>query len=497
MAKTTQRFHFDDLVLDSESETPLYRQLEEQIRDAIWSQRINTGERLPSTRLLAKQLGVGRNTVINAYDQLIAEGFLLARNGSGTRVSDAVPGDEPPQPNSRGQKTFEIRLSEKVRAIDQVLPWLHWDDEQGALPFRPHTPSSDAFPYKIWTRLTTTRQRQMPHKLLQNADSRGYRPLREAVAGHLGVARGVNCHSDQVMITAGAQQGIELLAKILIDPGDVVVMEEPGYTPAAISFELAGARIVRIAVDDEGLDIEELQQRVSAARLIYVTPNNHFPLGVTMSLQRRAALLQWAQECGAVIIEDDYNGEYRYTGRPLPALYSLAELGRVVYMGSFSKLLFPALRIGYMVVPEALIDHLAAARWLLDRHSPPLEQAVLTDFIDQGHFVRHLCRMRTLYADRQQALIRASAKYLKGILSVPTMPGGLHLIGWLAPDVSEERLLAAGVGENIELLPVSLFSTRQVSTAGIILGYAPFTEEQIETSCNRLAQAYWRAWRRA
>ncbi len=494
--KPSQRFPLDALTLDDEAAEPLYRQLEDQIRTAIWEGRLQPGERLPSTRRLARDLGVARNTAINAYNQLIIEGYLVTTTGSGTRVARNLPEDllqisgrrATPRPKAR-----PVPLSSSAKRIGAFSPWIQAEMDRPSRPFRPHTPASDAFPRALWTQLTTRRLRRMSRSLLERGDPRGYRPLREAVAGYLGSARGVSCTPDQVIITAGAQQAIEIIAKLLLEPGDSVIMEDPGYAPARILFELAGARVVANPVDDEGLEVACLDTAPEAAKLVYVTPSAQFPLGMTMSLPRRLALMEWAERSSAMILEDDYNGEYRYAGRPLPALYGLTAPGRVLYTGSFSKLLFPSLRIGYVVVPDDMVDHFAAARWLVDRHSPPLEQAVLADFIDDGHFARHIRRMRTLYAERQDALVDAAQRDLGGILQVPAADAGLHLIGWIDKSTTEAAVLRAGSAAGIELTPTSLFCVRKPQREGVILGYAPFSAREIRRATQALARAHRRS----
>lgn len=487
-----QRFPLDALTLDEAAAEPLYRQLEDQIRTAIWEGRLQPGERLPSTRRLAKDLGAARNTAINAYNQLIIEGYLVTAAGSGTRVAQNLPEDLLQVSGRRAAPTSKARpvsLSSAAERIAAFSPWIQAEMDRPSRPFRPHAPASDAFPRELWAQLTTRRLRRMSRGLLERGDPRGYRPLREAVAGYLGSARGVVCLPDQVIITAGAQQAIEIIAKLLLEPGDRVYMEDPGYTPARILFELAGARVVAIPVDQEGLEVARLGTAPAAAKLVYVTPSAQFPLGMTMSLPRRLALMEWAERSGAMILEDDYNGEYRYAGRPLPALYGLTAPGRVLYTGSFSKLLFPSLRIGYVVVPDDVVDHFAAARWLVDRHSPPLEQAVLADFIDEGHFARHIRRMRTLYAERQGALVDAAQRDLGGILEVPAADAGLHLIGWIDEATTATAVLRAASAAGVELTPTSLFGVREPRREGVILGYAPFSAKEIRRATKDLAQA--------
>ncbi len=494
-SKLRQRFPLESLVLDETTAEPLYRQLETQIRSAILDGRLAAGERMPSTRRLADDLGVARNTAKTAYNQLIVEGYLVTAAGSGTRVAKDLPESLLHRPSGRRQSDASpLALSPIGKRIAKFSGWLSAEVGRPCRPFLPHVPAFDAFPSDVWTRLTMRRLRQPTLSLLDRGDARGLRPLREAIAGYLGSARGVSCSAEQVIVTAGAQQAIELIAKLLIEPGDHVCMEDPGYTPARVLFELAGAKVTAVPVDDEGLDVRHLETSVPRAKLVYVTPSAQFPMGMTMSLARRLALIRWAERSGAVILEDDYNGEYRYAGRPLPALHGLAASGRALYTGSFSKLLFPSLRIGYLVVPEGAIDCFAAARWLVDRHSPPLEQSVLADFIEEGHFARHVRRMRTLYAERQEKLVESVASELGGVLDVPAADAGLHLVGRIDKSVDEVALLQAGESADVVLTPTSLFSVRAPTERHVILGYAPFTAREIDRATKSLARA-WEAAR--
>ncbi|WP_051221781.1 PLP-dependent aminotransferase family protein [Neptunomonas japonica] len=495
MAIKQLRFQFEALSVDLSDSTALFRQLENQIREAIWQERLSAGERLPSTRHLAKQLGIARNTVINAYEQLTVEGFIVTRHGSGTHVTDNFPQRDSILKKKSNELTVSIEpfdFSTRYQRLVSHNVSISQGGSGATRPFRANIPNYFEFPKAQWAQLVTKRLRQKTASWMEKVHPCGYEPLRAAIASYLGAARGLSTTGEQVIVTAGAQQAIELLAKLLINPGDIVCFEDPGYTHAAMVFELAGAKVVTVPVDEDGLDVDELRKTVSKAKLIYVTPANHFPLCVTLSQSRRQALLQWAKETGAIILEDDYNGEYRYRGRPLPTLHTMASEGRVIYIGSFSKLLFPALRLGYMVVSHQLIEPLSSIRWLLDRHSPALEQIVLTDFINQGHFSRHIRRMRVLYAERQKALLDAAKEYLVGILDVPPLDGGLHLIGWLQVGVVQKDVLAAAANVEIELISTSLFSFKEPAKEGIVFGYAPYSTDSIRHSMKELRAAYFK-----
>lgn len=488
-----ERFPLDAIGLDHDSAEPLFRQLEREIRAAILEGRLRPGDRMPSTRQLASDLSIARNTTKSAYNQLVIEGYLVTAAGSGTHVAQDLPDRLLEVPTLRAGNaplSQPLQVSAAAQRMVAIVPTIEPEWTHTMRPFRPHAPATDAFPRELWAQLTTRAIKRMSRDLLERVDPRGYHPLRVAVSRYLGIARGVACAPEQVIITAGAQQAIELIAKLFLDPGDTVCMEDPGYTPARILFELAGANVVSLKVDDGGLDVGALSEDVASAKLVYVTPSSQFPLGMTMPLPRRLALIAWARRSGAVILEDDYNGEYRYAGRPLPALYGLAPEGRVLYMGSFSKLLFPALRIGYVVVPPDLAEHFAAARWLADRHSPPLEQAVLANFIEEGHLARHVRRMRTLYAERQTALVKAAEDHLAEIMRIPACDSGLHLVGWLDDNASMDTVLQAAATSGVELTPTSWFQVGKPERESVILGYAPFGAKQIEGAVRALARAY-------
>ncbi len=471
------RFDLGTIALDESASTPLYRQLQAELQAAILDGRLKPGERLPSTRWLAAELGISRNTASGAYDQLTAEGYIEATHGSGTRVSRSLPERmlqvaRPRDLGSRPERPRKIGLSERGKSLVPLGDWVkrhHWGR---VLPFQPHVAALDAFPLELWAQLTARWYRRMPRSALTMGDPCGYRPLREAIAAYVGAVRGVKCEADQVLVTAGAQQGIELIARLFLDPGDLVWMEEPGYLPARMLFDQVGAKSVPVRVDASGIDVEEGAKKYPSARMVYITPSSQWPLAVTMTLPRRLALLEWARNADAWVIEDDYNGEFRYAGRPLPALQGLDDTGRVIYMGTFSKVLHTSLRLGYLVLPHELVSVFAASRWLSDRHSPPVEQAVLADFINEGHFGRHVRRMRILYAERQAALIEAIEEHLSDVLELKAVDVGMHLVGWLREGWKETEVLKAAEIAEVGLQPVSLFHATPCPRAGFILGFA-------------------------
>jgi GntR family transcriptional regulator/MocR family aminotransferase len=359
-------------------------------------------------------------------------------------------------------------------------------------PFRPGIPALDAFPFETWMRLVARHHRRPSRDLLSYNDPAGYAPLRKAIAAHLGPARAVHCEPEQVLVITGSQPGLDLIARILLDAGDKAWMEDPGYPSARAVLQGAGVLPHPVPVDGEGLDVAAGCTSCPAARLAYVTPSHQYPLGVTMSLPRRLALLDWAQRAGAWIVEDDYDSEFRYAGRPLAALHGLDRDGRVLYLGTFSKVLFPSLRLGYLVVPPDLVDPFIAARAVVDRQSPTLTQAVLTDFFNEGYFLRHVRRMRTLYQERQETLLRAAHRELGGLLEAGPCETGLHVIGWLEETRDDQTASQVAAQVGIEAPPLSNYCIKRRQRGGVLLGYAGSDARQIRDGIRRLASAWKR-----
>jgi len=337
--------------------------------------------------------------------------------------------------------------------------------------------------------MVTRRVRHSLQDASDNQDPAGYRLLREAIAAHIGVTRGVRCTADQVIVVSGAQAALDLAARILLDSGDRAWIEDPGYPGARGALAGAGAQLVPIPVKADGLDVGAGRARYPEARLAYVTPSHQFPLGVTMSLAQRLALLEWANEAGAWILEDDYDSEYRFSGRPLEALQGLDSTGHVVYLGTFSKVLFPALRLGYLVVPPDLTEVFVAVRLFADRHVPILEQMALADFITEGHFARHIRRMHTVYAQRRATLLAAVASELGELLAVHAPEAGMHLVGWLPPRVDDAAVAQQAAKHGVEVIPVSAFRQEPMPRGGLVLGYAAVNEQEIRDGVHRLALA--------
>lgn len=472
------------------TEGPLYRRVYHGLKAMIRDGRLAPDARLPSTRELAADLGISRNTVMLAYEQLLAEGYAVSRDRATTSVASTLPAvtaraAAPPAPASAAPVSAYARRLTRAFTPPAAPPRA----KRSALryDFRYGEPAADEFPREIWRRLLAARARRPARDQLGYASPAGYAPLREALAEYLKRARGVVCDAEQIVITNGSQQGFDLAARLLLDPGDVAVVEEPHYPGVTIPFQAAGARLARVPVDGEGLQTRRLPAR---ARVAYVTPCHQFPTGVIMPLERRLALLAWAARAGAWVIEDDYVSEFRYEGHPLEALQSLDRDGRVIYVGTFSKTLVPALRIGYLVLPRSLVPAFVAAKWATDRFSATLAQQALTDFITTGHFERYLRRAGNRNAARRRALIGALRQHFGDRVEIAGENTGVHLVVWLN-DVRPRDLagvIARARDAGVGLYSVAPFHASPPSRAGLLFGYASLTESDIRTAIRRLSE---------
>jgi GntR family transcriptional regulator/MocR family aminotransferase len=469
--------------------TPLYRWLYEELRSAILAGRLHPGARLPATRDLALQYGISRPTIVTAFEQLRSEGYVDGKVGSGTYVSETLPDELLQAPRARstaGARRRSIPLSAYARRLQPLLR----REASPARAFRASQPALDAFPMDLWAQVATRRLRRVSARLLAGGEALGYRPLREAVAEYLNTSRGVKCAADQVLIISGVQQALDRTAHLLLDPGDPVWMEEPGYPGAAVVFRAVGARICAVPVDAEGLNLEAGRRRWPLhPRLVYVTPAHQFPLGVTMSLRRRLSLLEWARRSRTIIFEDDYDSEYRYSGRPIPALQGLDRAAVVIFAGSFTDVLFPALRLAYLVVPSDMVDIFAAAESVSTHHPPLIDQAILCDFIREGHFARHVRRMRELYAERLSVLAESARERLAGLLEIPPVEAGLRTVGWLQGGRSAERAAQAAAKHDVEVVPLSRYAWGRARRDGLVLGFAAVDGREIRRGVEQLGQA--------
>jgi GntR family transcriptional regulator/MocR family aminotransferase len=474
------------------AQVPAHRWLYDALRGAILAGQLRPGTRLPSTRDLAQRYGLARGTVVRAAEQLAAEGYLDTSVGAGTFVARSLPDDLQEAPaaalptvNPGGVAKHPLARYGRL-ATAFALP-----DPRPIRAFRSDLPAVDLFPTALWAQLAGRRLRNASARDLLFCHPLGHGPLRAAVADYLRISRGVRCTSEQVAIVSGVQEALDLAARLLVEPGDAVAVEDPGYPGAAQLLAAAGATVVGVPVDAEGLVVDSPElacAQLVPARLVYVTPAHQYPLGVTMSLPRRLELLDWARRTGGWIFEDDYDSEFRYVGRPMPALQGLDDSDSVLFAGSFNKVLFPTLRLGYLVLPPDLVDRATAARSISARHPPLFEQRVLVDFIADGHFGRHLRRMREIYAERLTTLLSSAREELAGRLELSTVEAGLQTSG-LLHGFDDEEVARAAAAHGVEVTPLSRFYRVCPPVQGLQLGFAAVDPSPIRRGVGELAGA--------
>jgi GntR family transcriptional regulator/MocR family aminotransferase len=472
-----------------------HRQVYTQIRDAIRDGRLRSGDRLPPTRELALTLGRARNTVARAYEDLLAEGYIEGRVGSGTYVSAGLSG------LPRGSGEPGKRRALPVRDTGTWHPEPRESARPGPLPidFRPGIPDWEAFPRGLWLRLLGRALRSKAVELRRYGEPAGHFPLRDAIARHLAVSRGVAARAEHVVIVNGSQQALDLIARLVLRTGDGVALEDPGYPDARRVLAGPGARRLFVPVDEDGIDVEALEKSTRnrpAPRLLYVTPSHQFPTGAVLSLSRRLALLGWAARRNVLIVEDDYDSEFRTPGRLVESLQGLDGSRKVVYVGTFSTVLFPPLRVGYVVLPPEMAEPFMRVKWLADRQTPTLEQLALTDFLQEGHFARHLRRMRRLVSARREVMRAALRRSFGPSLEASDADVGMHMMVTLAaaprrvaaPEI-ERRVLAAAAARGVAVYPVSPCFSRPPRRATFLLGYAALNEDFITEGVEKLAEA--------
>jgi GntR family transcriptional regulator/MocR family aminotransferase len=469
----------------------MYRQIYDWFQQAIVGGRLRPGQSVPSSRSLAAELQISRIPVFNAYEQLCAEGYLETFVGAGTRVARSIPDNEmrPAHgrelPTSRksvataGPRRKSRRAAVLARSTPQ--PWLN---TFGA--FRVSLPALDRFPVGTWSKLVTRHSRALHWKTMAYGDAMGYAPFREAVAQYLSTVRGVHCQASQILVTTGSQQGLQICAHVLLDQGDSVAVEDPGYPGARQAFLASGAQLTGVPVDEEGMQVEELLRRQAGVRAVYITPSHQYPLGVTMSASRRMQLLNWAARKGTWIIEDDYDSEYRFGNRPIVSLQGMDKHARVVYIGTFSKVLFPAIRLGYVVVPQDLVPAFSAYRDATDIFASTLYQAVVTDFIREGHFARHIRRMKMLYQERRNCLVQTLNAELGTTLNVIGSEAGMHLVALLPRAIDDSAIACKAAEREISVMPLSSCYLHRAKRRGLTLGYGATNQHQIRQGVRAL-----------
>ena len=466
------------ITLDRKSAKPLHLQIYEQVRAAITSGNLKAHQQLPSTRALASELRVSRITALNAFAQLAAEGYLETHRGGGTYVCGALP-DAPPEGNPKANPAKRLgprHISKRSADIPrfQPTPWLF-----GRGAFAVGQVALDQFPIAAWSRLFASHTRNIRASSMYFSDPLGNLDFRATIAAYLRTVRGVNCDPEQIMIVSGSQQAIEIATRVFLDPGDSVWVEEPGYRLARNVVIMSNCRLVPVPVDEEGLNVEAGIEMCPDARVAMVTPSHQFPTGVTLSSSRRLQLLEWAERSGGWIIEDDYDSEYIYEGSPILSLQGLDTNARVIYIGTFSKTLFPSLRVGYVVIPKDLVEHFVAVRVSMDVNPPYIVQAVLTDFMNEGHYSRHIRRMRMTYSERRKLLVHSIKKEVNGHYRLEGANAGLHLLLTLPPGLSDKAVTKAAEAHRLWVWPLSPLYSREPAKQGLVLGFGSVSKERI------------------
>ena len=473
-----------DLHVTLDGRSSLSVQVYRQILEAVLDGRLRAGERLPPTRELARRLEVARNTVALAYERLIGEGVLRGRVGAGTYVAGepvrSAPGHRAPSD-----------AAVCPRGVWSTVPalWRTAARAEARFDFRAGSPDPALFPFTAWRRLVARELRPARFRVSAYADPAGDPRLRAAIARHVGLSRGVRAGVDDVIVTQGAQQALDLVGRVLLAPGASVAVEEPGYPPARHLFRSLGARVVAVPVDEQGLVVRAIPR---SARLVYVTPSHQFPLGMPMSLPRRTALLAWAERRGGIVVEDDYDSEFRFEGRPLDPIQSLDRGGRVVYVGSFSKVMLPALRLGFLIAPASLQDALRRAKALTDWHGEPATQAALARFIDDGLLARHVRKAAREYAVRRQGILDALHRDFGAWLRPVTSAAGLHVSARQAPGVriAPDEVVRRAEALGVLLRPLSYFCAGVPDSDGLVLGYGAIPTSRIGEGLQRLAVCF-------
>lgn len=476
------------LVINSALSEPLHQQIYSQLRWAILSGRLKSGQRLPASRVLAKSLGLSRTTVIQGYDQLISEGYLQTRPGAGTYVCTQLPEIllETERVEHLHQTTAEISLSVYGQRINQAQ--INTSREPFEISFRYGQPALELFPVELWRKLLSKHCRATNQWLNYAEDILGYRPLRESLAVYLQHSRAVRCTADQIIITNGSQQALSLVTQLLVNTNDSIAIEEPGYRGARHIFSASGAKLLPIPLDSDGLVVDKLMEYDESPRLVYVTPSHQFPTGALLSLSRRLTLLQWAWKSGAIIIEDDYDSEYRYDGRPIPSLQGLDNHTSVLYVGTFSKVMFPSIRLGYLVLPKSLVEIFGKAKWLADRQPPTLTQYALAEFIGEGHLERHIRKMRLCYEQRRNALVQSLYKHFGEGVEILGGSAGLHVMAKLPLGFNDDEVVARAASVGVEICSAQIQYEVPRNTGEFVFGYTAIDEVQIEEGIHRVAK---------
>ena len=456
--------------------TPLYRQIYDKFRKRITEGELRPGQGVPSTRELAQELRVSRLPVLNAYAQLMAEGYFESRVGAGTFVASSIR-TEAVKPRSRQNR----RISANAAALPK---YVRVPAQLG--PFQIGQPDLDSFPRRLWARIESRHARNAGVNALEYGDARGLAALREVIANHVRTFRGVRCEADQIIVVSGSQQALDLATRVLLDPGDVAWVEEPGYWLVHQVLTAAGCRAISVPVDRDGLDVAAGIKSGGNVRAAFVAPSHQYPLGVTMTATRRLQLLEWAEGAGAWIIEDDYDSEYRYDSNPIASLQGLDRNGRVIYIGTFSKVMFPSLRLGYLVVPDDLLERFVVMRRAMDLCPATMTQGVMAEFIREGHFARHIRRMRSVYAERRSALVEELTRQLGDQATLTGDGAGMHVAMFLEAKRSDRAIAAKAAKQSLWLSALSEHYAGSSPRRGFVLGFGNTRTAQIAPAIQQL-----------
>lgn len=469
--------------LSRNGSSPLTRQIYSWFRQAVLQGTMRSGERLPSTRELAEQLHVSRTVVVLAYEQLLAEGFVAGRAGSGTYVSEGLGAGH----SSTRAKLAKVKLSSFGHAVETATSRVNYPSKRATslhYDFAYGRSDIEIFPFEMWRRMLLRHARKAPVRELDYGPAAGSLALREAIAVHLRRSRAVACDASQVVVVSGSQQALDLIARVLIERGDRVALEDPIYQGTSETLRTAGAHLLPVPVDREGLRPGRLPED---ARIAFVTPSHQFPTGAVLPLARRLELLDWARRRDAVVVEDDYDGEFRYEEQPLESLQGLDTEGRVIYIGTFSRTIFSALRIGYLIVPKSLVGTFTSAKWLCDRHTATLEQETLAEFIGSGMYERHLRRVRRRNAGNRDVLLEAINKHLGNRVEVTGDGAGAHVVLWPRKHISESAVIAKAAERGVGIYGISGYFLTRPARPGLMLGYSRMKEEEIREGIRRLS----------
>jgi len=486
MAKEQAEINLAGFKISKNSAVPLYLQVYEQLREMILSRRLRAGDRLPASRNFAKELGVSRVIVSQGYEQLLIEGYVVGKTGAGTFVADSLP-DQLLHITHSNLSTQAKNSNPKGASLKNSNSPFDSGQKQEIRPFQGGTPALDSFPYKIWHQIGNQTLKNLKNFHLGYDDTLGYWPLRQEIAAYLRMSRAVKCEAEQVIVVTGSQQGLNLIAACLLQKGDKVWMEDPGYPGAQRSLSNAQVAICPIPIEEDGLNIDYAIEHFGEAKLAYLTPSHQFPLGYTLSEAKRLQVLKWAQQSGMWIIEDDYDSEFRYEGLPFASLQGLDTHGVVIYSGTFSKVLFPGLRLAYLVVPTTeMVEQFRKVKYIIDRQSPILEQIMVTKFMEEGHFLRHIRKMRLLYAERQALLLNLLQQHLRDYLRVNASPSGMHLICWLSAQINYDKLREEIKKHELLVNFLDDFTLQCTLPHALILGYTAFSNYKLKSGVEQL-----------